>query len=254
MPHSDQSPIKLRKGIFLLPNLFTVLGLFFGFYAIVAAMQQRFDSAAIAIYIAMILDALDGRIARMTNTQTAFGGELDSLSDMVSFGLAPALVVYHWGLIDLGKLGWLAAFTYVVCGALRLARFNTQHGKHNPRYFQGLPIPAAAGFIAGLVWVSNIHDLQQFPFIYPCYGILVVIIGLLMVSTIRYRSFKDFNLKGYVPFLMIVVIALILVLIAFDPPHVVFAIFALYVLSGVVTWIWRYWHLRRVRRRRGSSQ
>jgi len=222
-----------HRGIYLLPNLFTTGCLFAGFFAIVSAMNGRFESAAVAIFIAMILDGLDGRVARMTNTQSAFGAEYDSLADMVSFGLAPALVVYVWALSDIGKLGWLGAFIYTASTALRLARFNTQVGRADKRYFQGLASPASAAVIAGMVWVGQDYfpDGQQ-----VAYLALVVTIftGLLMVSNVRYRSFKDLDLKGKVPFVAVLAVVLVFVLISLDPPQVLFAGFAIYALSGPV--------------------
>ncbi|MBN4079098.1 CDP-diacylglycerol--serine O-phosphatidyltransferase [Beggiatoa alba] len=222
-----------HRGIYLLPNLFTTGCLFAGFYAIVAAMGGRFESAAVAIFIAMVLDGLDGRVARMTNTQSAFGAEYDSLADMVSFGLAPALVVYVWALSDLGKLGWLAAFVYTAGTALRLARFNTQVGTTDKRYFQGLASPAAAAVVAGMVWVG--HDYQAQGLSVSIFAaVLTVVMGLLMVSNVRYRSFKDLDLKGKVPFVAILAVVLVFVLISLDPPQVLFAGFAIYAFSGPV--------------------
>jgi CDP-diacylglycerol--serine O-phosphatidyltransferase len=223
--------IKRRRGIYLLPNLFTTGCLFAGFYAIVAAMANRFEPAAIAIFIAMILDGLDGRVARLTNTQSDFGAQYDSLADMVAFGLAPALVVYEWSLSGLGKLGWLAAFIYAAAAALRLARFNTQVGRADKRYFQGLASPAAAAVIAGLVWVSSDYalggaDLKLIALV------LTVAVGMLMVSNVRYRSFKDLDLKGKVPFMAVLVVVLVFVLISTDPPTVLFGAFLLYAISG----------------------
>lgn len=221
------------RGIYLLPNLFTTAGLFAGFYAIIAAIRGDFESAAIAIFIAMIMDGLDGRIARMTNTQSDFGAEYDSLADMVSFGLAPALVVYQWALLDTGKLGWMMAFIYAACGALRLARFNTQIGIQDKRYFQGLPSPAAAACLAGLVWAGSSNELSvelmtmiALPLTFAC--------GIMMVSTVRYHSFKDLDLHGKVPFVVMLILVLVFALIASDPPLVLFVGFMIYALSGPV--------------------
>jgi len=227
----QKSEKKPRRGIYLLPNLFTTGCLFAGFYAIVAAMGGRFEDAAIAIFIAMIMDGLDGRVARLTNTQSEFGAEYDSLADMVSFGLAPALVVFIWLLSDLGKIGWLAAFIYTAGTALRLARFNTQVGRADKRYFQGLASPAAAAVIAGLVWVGQDYDLGGR---YMAIGaaIITVMLGVFMVSNVRYRSFKDLDLRGRVPFVAVLVMVLVFVLISIDPPQILFAGFALYALSG----------------------
>ena len=188
-----------RRGIYLLPNLFTIAGLFAGFYAIVTAMEGYFNYAAIAIFVAMIMDFFDGRVARLTNTQSAFGAELDSLSDMVSFGVAPALVIYSWSLEGLGKLGWLAAFIFTAAGALRLARFNTQVSIADKRYFQGLPIPAAAGVLASMVWLCVDSEILG-DGVSMITAVLAILIAILMVSNVRYYSFKEIDLKGRVPF------------------------------------------------------
>ncbi|HEC20756.1 MAG TPA: CDP-diacylglycerol--serine O-phosphatidyltransferase [Gammaproteobacteria bacterium] len=222
-----------HRGIYLLPNLFTTGCLFSGFYAIVAAMNDRFEAAAVAIFVAMILDGLDGRVARLTNTQSAFGAEYDSLADMVSFGLAPALVVYVWALSALGKLGWLAAFIYTAGTALRLARFNTQVGRADKRYFQGLASPASAAVVAGMVWVGHDYQLQGMT-VSIVAALVTVLMGLLMVSNVRYRSFKDLDLKGKVPFVAVLAVVLVFVLISLDPPQVLFAGFAIYAFSGPV--------------------
>jgi CDP-diacylglycerol---serine O-phosphatidyltransferase len=233
--HRDQEDGEQKRirGIYLLPNLFTTGGIFAGFYAIVAAMKGQFTFASIAIFIAMIADGLDGRVARLTNTSSIFGAQYDSLADMVAFGVAPALIAYSWALHDLGKLGWLAAFFYAVAGALRLARFNSQVDTPaaSKRYFQGLPIPAAAGCIAGMIWVQNVYQLQG-SVLNIFDSIVVVMLGILMISNIGYRSFKDIDLKGHVPFLYIIVVVLFFVCIALDPPEVLFAIFGLYAISG----------------------
>lgn len=227
-----------RRGIYLLPNLFTTAALFAGFYAIIAGMKGQFELAAIAVFIAMLLDGLDGRVARMTNTQSEFGAEYDSLSDMVSFGMAPALVVYQWSLVSLvdqgwqwGKLGWLAAFIYTACAAMRLARFNTQIGVADKRYFQGLPSPSAAGVVVGFVWVCFKYGIKGEDVAIPALFI-TAIIGILMVSNILYYSFKDVNFKGKVPFLAILVIVLVLALASIDPATVLFSVFTLYAISG----------------------
>ena len=222
-----------HRGIYLLPNLFTTGCLFAGFYAIVSAMNGRFEHAAVAIFIAMILDGLDGRVARMTNTQSAFGAEYDSLADMVSFGLAPALVVYVWALSDIGKLGWLGAFIYTAGTALRLARFNTQVGRADKRYFQGLASPAAAAIVAGMVWVGTDNAIAGYDLRIPAF-FLTLMAGLLMVSIIRYRSFKDLDLRNKVPFVAIIVVVMVFVFISIDPPQVLFGIFLLYGFSGPV--------------------
>jgi CDP-diacylglycerol--serine O-phosphatidyltransferase len=220
-----------RRGIYLLPNLFTTGCLFAGFYAIVSAMTDRFEGAAVAIFVAMIMDGLDGRVARLTNTQSDFGAEYDSLADMVAFGLAPSLVVYEWALSSLGKLGWLAAFIYTAGAALRLARFNTQVGTAGKRYFQGLASPAAAAIIAGMVWVGADNDLAGIDWRFPAF-VLTLMAGIFMVSNIRYRSFKDLDLKGKIPFVTLVVVVMVFVFISIDPPQVLFAVFLLYALSG----------------------
>jgi CDP-diacylglycerol--serine O-phosphatidyltransferase len=189
MNNDEPTVPKRRRGIYLLPNLFTTAGLFAGFYAIIAATKGRFEAAAIAIFVAMIMDSLDGRIARLTNTQSDFGKEYDSLSDMVAFGLAPALVVYEWVLSGLGKLGWLAAFIYAAGAALRLARFNVQHAVVNKRFFQGLASPAAAGVLGGMVWVGDDFGLREATGVASLAEAMTVVVALLMVSNIRYRSF-----------------------------------------------------------------
>ena len=236
-----------RRGIYLLPNLFTTAALFSGFYAIVAAMQSRFEPAAIAIFVAMLLDGLDGRVARLTNTQTDFGAEYDSLSDMVSFGLAPALVMYQWALSGLGKAGWLAAFIYTAGAALRLARFNTQVGIADKRYFQGLASPAAAAIVAGMVWVGHDYDLEGKAMNLAAWT-LTLLAGLLMVSNVRYHSFKGVNIKDKVPFVTILLIVLVIVLISYDPPIILFSVFLLYALSGPV------WTLMLLRQRRSERR
>ncbi|WP_344807904.1 CDP-diacylglycerol--serine O-phosphatidyltransferase [Allohahella marinimesophila] len=229
----DVSEIKSRRrGVYLLPNLLTTASLFSGFYAIVAGMNGHFDNAAIAIFISMVLDGLDGRVARMTNTQSAFGAEYDSLSDMVAFGVAPALVAFSWVLSDLGKLGWIAAFIYVAGAALRLARFNTQIGSTDKRYFVGLPSPSAAAIVAGMVWVF--HDTEISPTLTGIAAIVVASAGALMVSNVLYYSFKDLDLKGRVPFVNVLIIVGLFALIAIAPAQILFATFLLYTLSGPV--------------------
>jgi len=222
---------KRRRGIYLLPNFFTTSCLFAGFFAIIMSISNKYESAAVAIFIAMIMDGLDGRVARLTNTQTDFGAEYDSLADMVSFGLAPSLVMYQWALQSLGKLGWLAAFVYAAGTALRLARFNTQVGIAGKRYFQGLASPAAAALIAGMVWVGSDNHVDGNDWRVPAF-IITLMAGVLMVSNIRYRSFKDLDLRGKIPFVALVVVMLIFVFISIDPPQVLFGIFLLYALSG----------------------
>lgn len=235
---------ELRRGIYLLPNLFTTGALFAGFYAIVQAMNGRYEYSAIAIFVAMLLDGLDGRVARLTHTQSAFGAEYDSLSDMVSFGAAPSLVVYEWALKDMGKLGWVAAFIYCAGAALRLARFNTNIEIVDKRYFQGLPSPAAAALVAGLIWV--LHDLGisgNEARWFAC--ALTIFAGVTMVSNIRYWSGKDINLRRSVPFIVIVAIMLGFALISSYPEGVMFTLFLLYALSGYVMAYWRWLHRKR---------
>lgn len=225
------------RGIYLLPNLFTVGAMFAGFCAIVAAMKSRYEAAAIAIFIAFIMDGLDGRIARLLHAQSEFGAQLDSLSDMLSFGVSPVLVVYSWSLTIMGKSGWLAAFIYAACTALRLARFNVQVKKVDKSYFQGLPTPPAAALVASIVWVYNSYGVAGESIALPMM-ILVILLGLLKVSTIRYRSFKDINLRNRVPFIVVLGIVLILALIAFDPPDIFLILSFLYVISGPVETLW----------------
>jgi CDP-diacylglycerol---serine O-phosphatidyltransferase len=240
-------PNPRNKGIYLLPNLFTTAALFAGFYSIVAAMKGLYGTAAITVFIAMIMDALDGRVARLTNTQTEFGVQYDSLSDMVSFGLAPALIAYHWGLAGLGKFGWLVAFAYAACTALRLARFNTQAEKADKRYFQGLACPAAAGLVAGMIWLGNEYEIEG-----ASVSILVVLITVLvaalMVSNFRYYSFKGIDFKGKVPFVSILVVVLIFVAISLNPSLILFAIFFVYCLSGPIATLWQIKEKRKLKR------
>lgn len=227
------NPELRRRGIYVLPNLFTTAALFCGFFAIVQAMQMKFELAAVAIFFAMVLDSLDGRVARMTHTQSAFGAEYDSLADMVSFGVAPALVMYEWALKDLGRLGWIASFVYCACAALRLARFNTTLEVIDKRYFQGLPSPAAAALVAGFVWVMIDNDIAGKDVkILAC--IATIFAGVSMVSNFRYYSFKDFNLRKSVPFFFVAAIVLGFVLISSYPPGVLFGLFVIYALSGYV--------------------
>jgi CDP-diacylglycerol--serine O-phosphatidyltransferase len=221
------------KGIYLLPNLLTTAGLFFGFFAIVSSMKGHYESAAIAIFIAMVFDGLDGRVARMTNTQSEFGAEYDSMADMVSFGIAPGLVAYNWALADFGKFGWLAAFVFVASAALRLARFNTQVGVADKRYFQGLASPAAAGVIASLVWVGSSYEIVGMDYGYVV-GVITIITGLLMVSNFRYSSFKDVDWKGKVNFIVVLLIVLAFIILASSPENVLLLIFVIYAFSGPI--------------------
>lgn len=235
-------PRPRRKGIYVLPNAITLAALFGGFFSIVMAMNGRFDQAAIGVFCAMVLDSLDGRVARMTNTQSAFGEQMDSLSDMVSFGAAPALIVYEWSLKGLGKLGWVAAFVYCAGAALRLARFNTNIGIVDKRFFQGLPSPAAAALVTGLIWVmddagwksvSTVGWLTWTAFAVTLYA------GLTMVTNVPFYSFKVVGLKRTVPFIVIVAIALGIAIINLHPPIVLFAMFCVYGLSGYGVYAWR---------------
>lgn len=227
-----------RKGIYILPNLFTLAALFGGFYAVVMAMNQRFDMAAAGIFVAMVLDSLDGRVARMTNTQSAFGEQMDSLSDMVSFGAAPALVAYEWALKGLGRWGWLAAFVYISCAALRLARFNVNTQVVDKRFFQGLPSPAAAALVAGFIWLMNDYNVKPYNAEWPMFAVALYA-GLTMVTNVPFYSFKDVSMKKSVPFAVIVLIALGIAVINIDPPVVLFVLFCVYGLSGYVLYFWR---------------
>ncbi|MFV8823829.1 CDP-diacylglycerol--serine O-phosphatidyltransferase [Thauera sp. WH-2] len=242
-PHLAPVIEKRRRGIYILPNLFTTAALFAGFYAIVQAMNDRFEYAAVAIFVAMALDGLDGRIARMTHTQSEFGAEYDSLSDMVSFGAAPALVMYEWALQDLGKLGWMAAFIYCAGAALRLARFNTNIDVVDKRYFQGLPSPAAAALVAGMVWVGidngfSGDELRGYA------AALTIFAGVSMVSNVLFWSGKDINLRKSVPFIVLIALVLAFALISSYPPGILFALFLVYAASGYVIAVLR-WHRRR---------
>jgi CDP-diacylglycerol---serine O-phosphatidyltransferase len=242
-----------HRGIYLLPNMITTAGMFAGFYAIVAAMDGRFEAAAVAIFIAMVLDGLDGRVARLTKTQSEFGVEYDSLADMVSFGLAPALVVYEWSLkfmISVGwaKFGWLAAFIYAASAALRLARFNSQIATAEKAYFRGLPSPSAAGVLAGLVWAATDFGLTGESMVYVAF-VLTVSMGLLMVSNIRYYSFKEFNFKNRVPFVAILIVMLVYAFASIDPPKVLFFGFLIYAIFGIVYTLLGIRQRRRARKR-----
>lgn len=227
----EGAPVR-RKGIYLLPNALTTASLFSGFYAIVSAANGVFENAAIAIFVSMILDGLDGRVARMTNTQSKFGEEYDSLADMVAFGVAPGLVAFFWSLNNLNQVGWAITFIYVAGAALRLARFNTQIGSVDKKFFVGLPSPSAAAAVAGLVWCF--HTFEPSSWLTLLTIVVVGGSGVLMVSNILYRSFKDLDLRGRVPFAAILVVVLMFVVIALDPGTVLFTGFLIYVLSGPV--------------------
>ncbi len=225
-----------RRGIYLLPNLFTTAALFGGFYAIVQAMNQHYEIAAVAIYIAMVLDGLDGRIARLTRTQSEFGAQYDSLSDMVSFGAAPALVVYEWALKGLGKLGWVAAFVYCAGAALRLARFNTNIEVIDKRWFQGLPSPAAAALVAGLIWVMSDLGLGGEAWLMWLAWVVTLFAGITMVTNVPFYSFKDINLKKSVPFWAALAIVAAMTVIATKPALMLFLLVVAYAVSGYVQW------------------
>jgi CDP-diacylglycerol--serine O-phosphatidyltransferase len=229
-----------KRGIYILPNLFTTLNLFAGFYAIVQGMNGQFENSAIAIFIAMVLDSIDGRVARLTRTQSAFGAEYDSLTDMVSFGAAPALVVYEWALRDMGRVGWIAAFVYCAGAALRLARFNTQLAVADKRWFTGLPSPAAAALVAGMIWVFNDYqvaggDVKWFA------AAVTVYAGVTMVSSVKFYSGKDINLRKSVPFSVVVGITFGMVavfMLSSTLPEMLFILFMGYACSGYVLWIY----------------
>ena len=229
--------IRSKRGIYLLPSVLTTFGMFAGFYSIISSINGNFTIAAISILIAMFWDTLDGRVARLTNTQSAFGAEYDSLADLVSFGLAPALLVYQWTLYELGRFGWLAAFVYLACTALRLARFNTQVGIADKRYFQGLPSPAAAGVIASMIWLKiwtfASFDSDVISLGYYLGAGITILCGLLMVSNIRYYSFKEFDSKkASFRFLLIVILSLII--LVSKPNIILFTGFFVYLLSGPI--------------------
>ncbi len=222
------------KGIYILPNLFTTASLFAAFYAIIQSTVGNFENAAIAVIIAAVLDSLDGRVARMTNTVSDFGKEYDSLVDLVAFGLAPALILFEWGLKDLGKVGWLTAFIYVATTALRLARFNTQDSP-SKRYFQGLPCPAAAVLLAAGIWTAATYNVTGG--LYTIVGLgTMFLLSVAMVSPLPYRSFKDLDLKHRVPFMAVLGLVLVFVLISFDPPRVLLVAFSSYAVSGLIVW------------------
>jgi CDP-diacylglycerol--serine O-phosphatidyltransferase len=231
-----------KRGIYLLPNLFTTAALFSGFFAIVSAMNGRFEAAAMAIFVAMVFDGLDGRVARLMNAQSKFGAEYDSLADMVSFGVAPALVVFSWGVSELGKFGWAVAFIYVSCAALRLARFNTQIDTADKNYFTGLASPAAAAVMAGVVWVSAEEGWvgAALPIeLAAAVGVLMAVVGMLMIMNVRYNSFKGIDFRGRVPFVVMILVVLAFGLVSVDPARILLGIVLLYALSGPVQAIYR---------------
>lgn len=245
MSHDSVTEGRRRRGIYLLPNLLTTGGLFAGFYGIVAAIDGNFVAAAVAVFVAMGLDGLDGRVARMTSTESDFGKEFDSLADMVSFGLAPSVITYQWGVARLseygaawGRLGWLAAFLFTVAAAFRLARFNTRPVAKDKRYFEGLPSPSAAALVAAMVWLSTVYDVVGLTALAA--GITITAAaGLLMMSSFKYYSFKEFNLSGRVRFAQLLAIPLVLVVISIDPPIMLFLLAFTYASSGPFLWLWR---------------
>lgn len=250
----SQDETHRKRSIYLLPNAFTTANLFAGFYAVVQAMNGRFEVAAIAIFLAMAFDGMDGRVARLTNTQSAFGEQYDSLADMVSFGVAPALVMYVWALQGLGRWGWLAAFVYVVGAALRLARFNTNIGVVDKRFFQGLPSPAAAALMAGFVWlaVDNKFTLESNTIAWLAW-LITVYAGVNMVSIAPFYSGKSFALGRSVPFWVILVLVAGFVFVSSDPPLVLFGLFVVYGLSGWVIMGWRWRRARELLRQRQDA-
>jgi CDP-diacylglycerol--serine O-phosphatidyltransferase len=229
-----------KRGIYLLPNIFTTLNLFAGFYAIVQAMNHEFEKAAVAVFIAMVLDSIDGRVARLTRTQSAFGAEYDSLADMVSFGAAPALVMYEWALRDLGRIGWIAAFVYCVGAALRLARFNTQLSVADKRWFTGLPSPAAAALVAGMIWVFNDYQVAGGQVRWLAAAVTIYA-GITMVSNVKFYSGKDINLRRAVPFSVVLFLVMALLLISIEPSHVLWGVMLAYGVSGYVMWMVNRW-------------
>ncbi len=247
-----------RTGIYVLPNAITTVALFAGFYAIVQAMNGRFELAAIAIFFAMVFDGMDGRVARLTHTQSPFGAEYDSLSDMVAFGAAPALIMYEWALKGMGRMGWVAAFVYCACAALRLARFNTNISVVDKRFFQGLPSPAAAGLIAGFVWTMEAFDFEPYR-IYEMRWVawaLAVFAGLTMVSNVPFYSGKDINLRRPVPFSAVVLLVLLVVVLSQvvdNVPELLFSIFLLYAASGYGHWVYARMKARREARESEST-
>ncbi len=254
MPNFLNDESRRRRSIYLLPNAFTTANLFAGFYAVVQAMNGRFEAAAIAIFLALVFDGMDGRVARLTNTQSAFGEQYDSMADMISFGAAPALVMYVWAMQGLGRWGWLAAFIYVVGGALRLARFNTNIAVVDKRFFQGLPSPAAAALVAGFVWlaVDNKLSLQANAIPWVAFG-LTIYAGLAMVSNAPFYSGKSFAVSRSVPFWGMLLFVLVFVFVSTDPPVILFGLFCLYGLSGWFVMAWRWRRARDLSRRRREN-
>lgn len=254
MSNLSSEETRRRRSIYLLPNAFTTANLFAGFYAVVQAMNGRFEVAAIAIFAAMVFDGMDGRVARMTHTQSAFGEQYDSLADMASFGIAPALVIYEWMLRGLGRWGWLAAFIYVVGAALRLARFNTNIGVVDKRFFQGLPSPSAAALVAGFVWlaVDNKFGMYGGSLAWTAF-IVTVYAGIAMVTNVPFYSGKSFALGHSVPFWVILVVVAVFVFVSSDPPVVLFGLFVVYGVSGWFIWLWRWQRARKLNRLRQEN-
>lgn len=228
-----------RKGIYLLPNLLTLGALFAGFYAIIAGMNGSFNAAGWAILIAAVLDGLDGRVARLTNTQSAFGAQFDSLADMVSFGVAPALIMFSWSLSSLGNAGWAASFIFISCAALRLARFNVQLGTLDKRFFLGLQSPVAAGLVTFVVWVGYKYQIEVTWVVSVGTAVLTIFVGLLMISNYRYYSFKEIHFKGTVPYVVFLMAVILLVVIAQNPHEVLLLMCLLYAASGPVVGLYK---------------
>lgn len=239
-----------RRGIFLLPNLLTTGAMFAGFYAVILGMGGQFYTACGAIVVAMVLDGLDGRVARLTNTQSAFGAEYDSLSDMLSFGVAPALICFSWALSELGKVGWTATFVYMACAALRLARFNVQAGTQDKRYFVGLASPAAAGVVVFMVWTSTEFEVEVNSFVAGIAALVTFVTGILMVLNIRYYSFKDLDFHNRVPFIVILLVVMAFVVVSWNPPTVLFMLAVAYALSGPVMTIYKW---RKARKKKAAD-
>lgn len=251
----ENNKAQAKRGVYLLPSILTTFGLFCGFYAVIASIKGNFTIAAMAIFLAMLWDALDGRVARMTNTQSAFGAEYDSMADLISFGVAPAILVYQWTLAGMGKIGWMAAFVFAACAALRLARFNTQVGTADKRYFQGLPSPAAAAVLAGMIglyeWLPGQgYELGLSDTSENAIGwMIAVACGILMVSNVRYHSFKEVDFKRRTSFRLVLLAALIILVVAYEPLVVLFAFFFFYMLSGPVLTIFSLQQKRRQKKR-----
>ena len=244
----DPNPMSARaslrqNSIYLLPNSFTIAALFSAFFAITQSMHGRYETAAIAVFISMLLDGMDGRVARWTNSQSAFGEQLDSLADMVSFGVAPALIAYKWQLWQFGKIGYSIAFIYCACAALRLALFNTLIGKVDKRWFIGIPSPTAAALIVGLIWVN--HSVERFPSVEWWALGITLFAGISMIVQIPFWSFKEINVRRKVPFFAMILLVLGLLIVALEPSLVLFLFFLGYSLSGYVMFGCRYWKKRR---------